>query len=43
VLAAERIKPQAATLAAARGIHCVEVALDVLRGQREPELTLFPA
>jgi RecB family endonuclease NucS len=41
VLAAQVIKPQARTLAEARGIHCVEVDLDVLRGEREPELTLF--
>jgi len=42
VLAAERIKPQAATLAAAREIRCAEVDLAVLRGEREPELLLFP-
>jgi RecB family endonuclease NucS len=30
-------------LAAARGIACVEVDLDVLRGEREPDLTLFAA
>jgi RecB family endonuclease NucS len=41
ILAAHRIKPQAATLAEARGLRCVEVDLDVLRGSREPELTLF--
>jgi RecB family endonuclease NucS len=41
VLAAQSIKPQARTLAEARGIHCVEVDLEVLRGEREPELTLF--
>jgi RecB family endonuclease NucS len=41
VLAAQVIKPQAATLAAARGIRCVEVDLGALRGEREPELTLF--
>jgi RecB family endonuclease NucS len=41
ILAAQRIKPQAATLAEARGIRCVEVDLDVLRGTREPDLTLF--
>jgi len=41
VLAAERLKPQAATLAEARGIRCVEVDLAVLRGEREPDLTLF--
>ena len=41
VLAAQQIKPQASVLAAARGIVCVEVDLAVLRGEREPELTLF--
>ena len=41
ILAAERIKPQAATLAAARGLGCVEVDLALLRREREPELTLF--
>jgi endonuclease len=41
VLAAQSIKPQARTLAEARGIHCVEVDLAVLRGEREPDLTLF--
>jgi endonuclease len=43
ILAAERLKPQALTLASARGIECVEVDLAVLRGEREPELTLFTA
>jgi len=41
ILAAQRIRPQAHTLAEARGISCVEVDLDVLRGSREPDLTLF--
>jgi endonuclease len=41
VLAAQQIKPQARTLAESRGIRCVEVDLAVLRGEREPELTLF--
>jgi endonuclease len=41
VLAAQTIKPQARTLAESRGIRCVEVDLAVLRGEREPELTLF--
>jgi RecB family endonuclease NucS len=41
ILAAQRIKPQAATLAEARGLRCVEVDLALLRGEREPELTLF--
>ena len=37
------IKPQARVLAGARGIDCVEVDLEVLRGEREPELKLFAA
>ena len=41
VLAAEQIKPQARVLAESRGIACVEVELAVLRGEREPALTLF--
>ena len=41
VLAAQAVKPQARTLAEARGIRCVEVDLEVLRGEREPDLTLF--
>src|SRR5215471_7057569 len=41
VLAATRFRPQALTLAESRGVRCVEVELDVLRGEREPELTLF--
>lgn len=41
ILAAQRVKPQAATLAAARGFRCVEVDLELLRGEREPDLTLF--
>jgi endonuclease len=41
MLAAQTIKPQARTLAKSRGIDCVEVDLAVLRGEREPELTLF--
>ncbi len=41
VLAAAQIKPQARVLADARGIECVEVDLAVLRGEREPALTLF--
>jgi RecB family endonuclease NucS len=41
ILAAQRVKPQAETLAEARGIRCVEIDLQVLRGEREPELTLF--
>jgi RecB family endonuclease NucS len=41
VLAAQRFRPQAVTLAESRGIRCIEVDLAVLRGEREPELTLF--
>jgi RecB family endonuclease NucS len=41
VLAAQAIKPQARVLARSRGVHCVEIDLAVLRGEREPELTLF--
>src|SRR3954462_4617121 len=41
VLAAQRFRPQAVTLAESRRIRCVEVDLAVLRGEREPELTLF--
>ena len=41
VLAAQRFRPQAVTLAESRGIRCVEVDLAVLRGECEPELTLF--
>jgi RecB family endonuclease NucS len=41
VLVAQQIKPQASVLAAARGIATVAVDLAVLRGDREPELTLF--
>jgi len=43
VLAAQQIKPQAKVLAAAREIDCVEVDLEVLRGERQPELKLFAA
>jgi endonuclease len=43
VLAAQVIKPQARVLAGARGLHCVEVDLAVLRGEREPDLRLFAA
>jgi endonuclease len=43
VLAAQVLKPQARVLAEARGIDCVEVDLAVLRGEREPDLTLFAA
>ena len=43
VLAAQVIKPQARVLAESRGIACVEVDLAVLKGEREPDLTLFAA
>ena len=43
LLAAQSFKPQAVTLAESRDIRCVEVDLAVLRGEREPELTLFLA
>jgi RecB family endonuclease NucS len=41
ILAAQTLKPQAVALAESRGIRCVEVDPAVLRGEREPELTLF--
>jgi RecB family endonuclease NucS len=43
VLAAQLVKPQARVLAESRGIAWVEVDLAVLRGEREPDLTLFAA
>jgi len=43
VLAAEVVKPQARVLAESRGLCWVEVELAVLRGEREPDLTLFAA
>jgi RecB family endonuclease NucS len=41
VLVAQTVKPQARVLSESRGIGWVEVDLDVLRGEREPDLTLF--
>ena len=41
ILAAQKLRPQAARLADARGILTVEVDLESLRGRREPDLTLF--
>jgi endonuclease len=41
ILAASVVKPQARVLAESRGIGWVEVDLAVLRGEREPALTLF--
>jgi RecB family endonuclease NucS len=43
ILAAQRLKPQAVALAESRGIRCAAVELEVLRGEREPDLTLFAA
>ncbi len=43
VLVAKWIKPQARLLAASRSIDCVEIDVEVLRGNREPELRLFAA
>ncbi|HVS85122.1 MAG TPA: endonuclease NucS [Gaiellaceae bacterium] len=43
ILAAQVLKPQAVALAESRGIRCAQVDLAVLRGEREPELTLFAA
>jgi RecB family endonuclease NucS len=43
VLVAEAVKPQARVLASARAIECVQVDLQVLRGEREPDLRLFAA
>lgn len=41
VLAAQEIKPQARTLAADRGIRCVQLDYDDLRGIEDPRLKLF--
>src|SRR5690348_5650046 len=43
ILVAERLKPQAVALAESREIRSVAVDLAVLRGEREPDLTLFAA
>jgi RecB family endonuclease NucS len=43
VLAAQVVKPQARVLAESRGMRWVEVDLGALRGEREPDLTLFAA
>ncbi len=43
ILAAQKFKPQAVTLAESRGLRWVEVDLALLRGEREPDLTLFTA
>jgi len=41
VFVAQSIKPQAKTIAQARGIGCVEIDYDDLRGRRPEELRLF--
>jgi hypothetical protein len=41
ILVAQQIKPQAVALAEQRGLACAQVDLAVLRGEREPDLTLF--
>jgi RecB family endonuclease NucS len=41
IVAAQIVKPQARTLAGSRGLRCVQVDLAALRGEREPDLTLF--
>jgi RecB family endonuclease NucS len=41
IFAAQQIKPQAQVLARARGIRCVEVDYDELRGKGPGRLTLF--
>lgn len=41
IFVAQRIKPQAQVLAASRGIDCVEVDYDALRGAADDRLTLF--
>jgi RecB family endonuclease NucS len=41
VFVATRIKPQARVFAEARGVACIEVDLDHLRGTAVPELRLF--
>jgi endonuclease len=43
MLVAQVVKPQARTLAESRGIAWAEVDLAALRGEREPDLTLFAA
>jgi RecB family endonuclease NucS len=41
VFAAQEIKPQARTLAEDRGIRCVVLDYDALRGMDDPETRLF--
>jgi len=41
VFAAQQIKPQARTLATDRGIRCVTLDYDVMRGMDSSEFRLF--
>ncbi|MEX0665608.1 MAG: endonuclease NucS domain-containing protein, partial [Acidimicrobiia bacterium] len=41
MLAATRIKPQARVFAESRGVVCVEIDLEALRGGAPADLTLF--
>jgi RecB family endonuclease NucS len=41
ILVAQQIKPQARVVAESRGIACVEVDYDALRGGADQPLTLF--
>jgi RecB family endonuclease NucS len=41
VLVATRIKPQARVFAESRGVQCIEVDLEQLRGDAPPGLRLF--
>ena len=41
MFAAQQIKPQARTLAVDRGIRCVVVDYDALRGRESDDLRLF--
>jgi RecB family endonuclease NucS len=41
VFVATRVKPQARVYAESRGVRCVEITLDELRGLADPDLTLF--
>ena len=38
---AQQIKPQARLYAESKGVACVEIDLERLRGDSDPELTLF--
>ena len=41
VLVAQQIKPQARVYAESKGVACVEIDLERLRGDVDPDLTLF--